>query len=375
MKELEKPGFLDIFGQLEDPRMERNKLHPLPEILLLTLCAVICGSEGWNDIELFGWAKLDFLRQYLAYQNGIPSDDTLRRFFRAIDSSKFQRLFMQWIQAWLSPEVANQVVAIDGKTLRGSHDSHRSSIHLVSAFASEAGMVLGQIKTAQKSNEITAIPELLEWLDVRGALVTIEAMGCQKNIAEKIIGQGGDYLLALKGNQSSLYEDVELHFEQPTTSSLANMSVAETLDNGHGRIEIRRCRLSTDIEWLQHRHPEWKHLNSIIAVESERHLGETVSQETRYFISSSLTAAPCMLAAVRLHWGIENQLHWVLDMSFGEDQSRIRRGHAPTNIGIIRHAALNMIKPTKPKRVSIKGMRKAAGWDNATLTTILAQIF
>jgi predicted transposase YbfD/YdcC len=196
-----------------------------------------------------------------------------------------------------------------------------------------------------------------------------------ENLAEKILGQGGDYLLALKGNQSSLYEDVERHFEQPTTSSWAKMSVAETLDKGHGRIEIRRCRLSTDMEWLQPRHPEWNHLNSIIAVESERHLGETVSPETRYFISSSLTAAPCMLAAVRLPWGIDNQRHGVLDLSFGEDHSRIRRGNAPTKIGIIRHAAWNMIKPTKPKRVSIKGMRKVAGWDNATLTTILAQIF
>ena len=210
MKESEEPGFLDIFGQLDDPRIERHKLHPMPEILLLTLCAVICGSEGWNDIELFGWAKLDWLRRYLAYQNGIPSDDTLRRFFRAIDSNQFQRLFLQWIQAWLSPEVAQQVVAIDGKTLRGSHDAGQSPIHLVSAFASEAGMVLGQMKTDQKSNEITAIPELLEWLDLRGAIVTIDAMGCQKTIAEKIVCRGGDYLLALKGNQNSLHADLNM---------------------------------------------------------------------------------------------------------------------------------------------------------------------
>lgn len=169
MKQSEKPGFLDIFGQRDAPRLERNKLHPMPEILLLTLCAVICGSAGWNDIELFGGAKWDFLKPYLAYQNGIPRDDTLRRFLRAIDRSQFQRLFRQWIQAWLSPDVANPVVAIEGKTLRGSHDTHHSSIQLVSAFASAAGIVLGQMQTEQKSNEITAIPELLEWLDVRGA--------------------------------------------------------------------------------------------------------------------------------------------------------------------------------------------------------------
>lgn len=280
---------------------------------------------------------------------------------------------MQWIQAWLSPEVAQQVVAIDGKTLRGSRDTNPSPIHLVWAFASEAGIVLGQLKTDQKSNEITAIPELLEWLDVRGAIVTVDAMGCQKTIAEKIICPGGDYLLALKGNQSSLPEDVELHFTQPTASSLAKMSTAETLAQGHGRIEIRRCWLSTDIEWLQHRHPQWSNLNRIVAIESERQVGETISPETRYFISSSLITAAKMLAAVCLPWGIENQLHWVLDVSFGEDQSRIRKGNAPTNLGIIRHAALNMIKSTENQRVSIKGMRKVMGWNNATLRNLLDQ--
>jgi len=170
--------FLDVFGQLDDPRIERKKLHPLPEILLLTLCAVICGAESWIDIEMFGRSKLVFLRQYLLYEHGVPRDDTLRRFFRALDTPQFQRLFIQWVKGWLSPEVAGKVVAIDGKTLCGSHDGGQSPIHLVSAFASEAGIVLGQVKTREKSNEITAIPELLEWLDVRGAIVTIDAMGC-----------------------------------------------------------------------------------------------------------------------------------------------------------------------------------------------------
>lgn len=367
--------FLDIFGQLDDPRIDRKKLHPLPEILLLTLCAVICGAESWDDIETFGESKLVFLRQYLPYENGVPSDDTLRRFFRAIDSAQFQRLFIEWIREWLSPEVANKVVAIDGKTLRGSHDAGQSPIHLVSAFASEAGIVLGQVKTSEKSNEITAIPELLEWLDVRGAIVTIDAMGCQKAIAGKIIDKGGDYLLALKGNQSSLHEDVRLHFEQPSSVSLIRMTCAETIDKGHGRIEVRQCRLSTDIDWLRERHPEWKNLNSIVAINSERLDGTTMSQETRYFISSSLSSAAQMLAAVRMHWGIENQLHWVLDMSFGEDQSRIRKDNAPTNVAIIRHAALNMIRQAKKKRLSIKLMRKAAGWDDSVLTEILAQFF
>ena len=375
MMEVEKMDFLDIFGQLNDPRIDRRKLHPMPEILLLTLCAVICGAESWDDIEMFGKSKLVFLRQYLPYEHGIPSDDTVRRFFRAIDTTQFQRLFVEWVRTWLSPEVAGNVVAIDGKTLRGSYDSGQSPIHLVSAFASEAGIVLGQVKTSEKSNEITAIPELLEWLDVRGAIVTIDAMGCQKAIAEKIIDKGGDYLLALKGNQSSLHEDVRLHFEQPAPTSLIRMTRAETVDKGHGRIEIRQCRLSTDIDWLRARHPEWKNMSGIVAIDSERLIGDTTAQETRYFISSSQAPAPQILAAVRLHWGIENQLHWVLDMSFGEDQSRIRKDNAPTNVAIIRHAALNMIRQAKKKRMSIKRMRKAAGWDDSVLTDILAQVF
>jgi len=374
-KDEEEMDFLDIFGRLDDPRIERKKLHPMPEILLLTLCAVICGAESWDDIEVFGKAKLLFLRQYLPYESGIPSDDTLRRFFRAIDTTQFQRLFVEWIRAWLNPEVAGKVVAIDGKTLRGSHDGGQSPIHLVSAFASEAGIVLGQVKTGEKSNEITAIPELLEWLDVRGAIVTIDAMGCQKAIAEKITDKGGDYLFALKGNQSRLHEDVRLHFEQPASASLARMTSAETIDKGHGRIEVRHCRLSTDIDWLRERHPEWKNLSSIVAIDSERLIGDTTTQETRYFISSSPASAARMLAAVRLHWGVENQLHWVLDMSFGEDQSRIRQDNAPTNVAIIRHAALNMIRQIPKKRMSVKRMRKAAGWDDLLLTEILAQVF
>jgi predicted transposase YbfD/YdcC len=366
---------LDVFGQLNDPRIDRRKLHPLPEILLLTLCAVICGAESWDDIELFGEAKLDFLRTFLPFENGIPSDDTLRRFFRAIDTEQFQRLFVDWIKAWLNPEIANKVIAIDGKTLRSSHDGAHSAIHLVSAFASEAGIVLGQVKTSEKSNEITAIPELLDWLDVRGAIVTIDAMGCQKSITKKIVDKGGDYLIALKGNQGSLHDDVKLHFEQPTLEAKANMLFAETVDKGHGRIEVRRCRLSNDIDWLKRRHPAWEKLACIVAIDSERHIGDSVSKETRYFIGSKTMTAKEALTAVRSHWGIENQLHWVLDMSFGEDQSRIQKQNAPANVAIIRHAALNMIRQVKTNRVSVSMMRKSAGWDNSVLANILSQVF
>jgi len=362
------------------------------ELLLLTICAVICGAESWNDIELFGKSKIGYLRTFLPFKNGTPSDDTLRRLFRAIAPSQFQSLFIEWVNSWLNPVVtdtsttlststsnapnANKVIAIDGKTSRCSHDGEQSALHLVSAFATEARIVLGQMKTREKSNEITAIPELLKWLDVGGAMVTIDAMGCQKAITQKIVEQKGDYFIALKGNQKSLYEDVKLHFEQPSDTARANMQETETVEKGHGRIEVRRCRLSKDIEWLKQRHSGWSKLECIVAIDSERHLGKTVSHETRYFIGSrgNMTAAES-LAAIRSHWGIENQLHWTLDMSFGEDKSRIRRGNAPANMAIIRHVALNMIRLAQIERVSIRMMRKFAGWDNSMLTNILAQNF
>ena len=375
MTDIVETGFLDIFQELDDPRIERKKLHPVPEILLLTLCAVISGCDGWSDIELFGKTHLDFLRRYLTYKHGVPSDDTLRRFFRAIDPEKFQSLFRKWTQSCLTPDVTDKVVAIDGKTLRGSVDNDKSAIHMVSAFASEAGIVLGQIKTAEKSNEITAIPELLEWLDIRGAIVTIDAMGCQKAIAEKIIEGEGNYLLALKGNQSSLHDDVKLHFEQPTKTSISTMMHAKTTNKGHGRIEIRNCRMSCDIDWLKARHPKWVKLNSIIAITSERYTNDKVQIETRYFISSLNENAPQALNAVRSHWGIENKLHWVLDMSFGEDQSHIRKNNAPTNMAVMRHVALNMMRQVKIKRVSLKKMRQLAGWDHSVLASILDKGF
>lgn len=374
-------GFLDVFGELEDPRREHRKLYPMAEILFVTLCGLICGAESWIDVETFGQAKLEFLKKYLPFENGIPSDDTFRRFFRAIDPEQFQKLFVEWIRVWLNPEVAEKVIAIDGKKLRGSHDGDKSAIHMVSAFASEAGIVLGQMKTQEKSNEITAIPELLDWIDIRGSIVTIDAAGCQKTITQKIVKGGGDYLISLKGNQGTLHEDVKLTFEQPCEQAIANLKSIETPpEKGHGRIEIRRCRVDTHIDWLRERHPQWTDLKSIVAVESERHIGDKVSTETRYFISSSTESPERLLSAVRQHWGIENKLHWVLDVSFGEDHSRIRKHHAPANIAIIRHAALNMMRTAKAnnpalKRTSIKLMRKSAGWKDEALALILEQVF
>lgn len=370
MKETALTGFLDVFGELEDPRIDRCKHHPMEEILLLTLCGIICHCEGWNDIEEFGHAKLKFLKQYLPYDNGIPSDDTLRRFYRRVDPNHFQSLFIEWIKS-LSLSLSDKPhhVAIDGKTSRRSRDGDNKPLHLVSAFASELGLVLGQQATEEKSNEITAIPKLLQWLDLDQAIVTIDAMGCQTEIAKTIIKQSGHYVLAVKGNQASLFDDISTYFKGSTCSA----EEYKTADKGHGRIEERYCRMATNIPWLVDRHTQWPELKSIVEVTSKRTINDKTTTEQRYYISSLDVSADCMLNYIRSHWSIENTLHWTLDMTFREDECRIRKGHAPNNMAILRHIVLNMVKSAKPSRKSIKGYRKRAGWDNGTLAEIIEQ--
>ena len=366
-KELE--SFFDVFEQLEDPRIERSKLHPVAEILLVTLCGVIAGCDGWREIELFGKHRLDFLRQYRRFEYGIPSDDTLRRFFRAIDPKQFQQLFSQWMGGCFGTQVDQTKIAIDGKTLRGSADGAKRALHLVSAFASEARVVLGQYDVAEKSNEITAIPELLRALDLTGATVTIDAMGCQHKIAQQIVEGKGDYVLGLKANQPGLYEDVRQFFEAPPESMA--LSTDEHVDKGHGRLEVRRASVCQDVQWLRERHPNWSSLNSVIEIESQREQPGRKSSEKRYYVSSLSGTASEAQAAVRSHWAVENSLHWVLDMSFGEDQSRIRKGHASANVAVIRHAVLNAINTIKPARQSVKQTRKLASWNEETLSQVL----
>lgn len=361
--------FLDYFEDLEDPRIERKKLHPVDEILLTTLCAVICGSEGWSDVESFGKCKLLFLKKYLPFKNGIPSDDTFRRFFRSVDSKTFQDCFIKWVGS-LDISLNSKVIAIDGKTLRGSHDGDKKALHMVSAFATEARIVLAQQKTDAKSNEITAIPQLLNLLDIKGATVSIDAMGCQKKIASQIVAKDGDYILGLKGNQSSLFDDVKHFFEDKEL--LKDTVYYEEADGGHGRVEIRKCTVTDKIDWLKERH-KWDGLKSIIKIESNTDSKENRKPETRYYISSAAANAKKMLESVRSHWGIENSLHWVLDMSFNEDQSRIRKSNAPENMAVVKHIALNMIRKIQQKRQSIKGLRKIAGWDDEKLHNILKQ--
>ena len=368
-------SFLDIFQGLDDPRSTRNRLYTMSEILLTTLSASICGAEWWQDVEDFGKSKLEYLQKFLLYKNGIPSDDTFRRFFRSLDPEKFQELFRIWVQSISVGDVEGSVIAIDGKSSRHSFDDDKQMLHMISAYATEARIVLAQEKVCEKSNEITAIPKLLEWLDVKGNTVTIDAMGCQFSIANQIIQKEGQYILALKGNQGALHNDIRTYLEDKDV--LKNLKAHIDYDKGHGRIETRKCFVSNDVNWLLERHPNWNSIKSIIRVDSIREEKDRTTTETRYYISSEIKPAEKMLAGIRSHWSIENNLHWVLDMSFGEDYSRIRKENAPQIMAIIRHIALNLLQITKNqmKRRSIKRLRKVAGWDDTVLSTILLQKF
>lgn len=367
-------GFIDFFKDVPDHRVDRRKLHPVEEILLVAFCGTIAGCDSWDDLELFGKTKLDTLRRYLPFEHGPPSDDTLRRFFRALDPKAFEACFMKWVQSF-QLNLKDKVIAIDGKTSRRSFDKDSKAMHMVSAFATELNLILGQIKTAEKSNEITAIPELIELLDIADAIITIDAMGCQKKIVEKITKAGGEYVIGLKGNQGALSDDVRLAF----LNKPQNMKFVEEVeyDKGHGRVETRHCTVSDDIQWLREYHPDWKNLNSIIEITSHRELNGKHETEKRYYISSLSADAKKALHATRSHWGIENKLHWVLDMTFNDDQSRVRKGNAPSNMAIIKKTALNLLQIVKKARprMSLKRMRKLAGWDNDFLDEVLMAKF
>jgi predicted transposase YbfD/YdcC len=369
MTKKEEEGFLDFFEDLEDPRIDRKKLYPVNELLLQTLAAVICGSEGWLDIEAFGHEKIDYLRQFLPYENGTASDDTLRRFFRSINPKDFQERFVKWTES-LS-ELNKKLISIDGKVSRHTFDNDQNPLHLVSAFASESRLVLGQAKVSDKSNEITAIPELLSLLDLGGSVITIDAMGCQRAIAEQIQQAEADYVLSLKGNQSTLHNDVKLLFEDVhVLKTLEEENECVQVDGDHGRIETRRCKvLKMPIELTKIHN--WPGLRTVVEIESTRDFNNTIEHEKRYFISSLEIGAKDMLHTIRSHWAIENSLHYVLDIAFRDDESRIRKGNAPMNIGIIKHAALNLLRKNQAKRQSIKGLRKIAGWNNERLTQII----
>jgi predicted transposase YbfD/YdcC len=355
------------FSSLTDPRVERTKEHLLEDIIFITIAAVICGCENWNEIESYGESKQAWLSGFLRLPGGIPSHDTFNRVFAALDPLEFETCFLEWVKS-VAELTEGEVISIDGKTIRGSRGKGaKSAIHMVSAWAGTNNMVLGQVKTAEKSNEITAIPKLLSVLELKGCIVTIDAMGCQTEIAKQIKSAGADYVLAVKGNQGQLEQDVEdtLRFSSP-------VSQHKEVGSGHGRVETRTCSIYTDLSHLQQ--PErWAGLKAIACVESTRYLkaSQAEQKEKRYYITSLDADAAKIAAAVRSHWGIENSLHWILDVAFHEDSSRKRTGYAPENFSIICRIALNLIKNETTKKRSVKGKRLIAGWDDQYLLNIL----
>jgi predicted transposase YbfD/YdcC len=362
------------FFSLEDPRMDRTKLHPLENIIVIALCAVICGADGWVEIELFGEAKRQWFAKFLDLSNGIPSHDTFGRVFARLDAEQFQRSFVSWVQA-ICQVLEGQVVAVDGKTARRSHNRSigKEAIHMVSAWAAENQLVLGQVKVDDKSNEITAIPALLDLLELSGCIVTIDAIGCQKEIASRIVEQGADYVLALKSNQGTLHTDTKDLFEDAREIDFVDCDYHKTVEKGHGRIEIRECWTTAHSDYIAslHKPEQWAGLQTVVMVCAERRIGDRSEKETRYYISSLPSDAEQLLDVVRTHWHIENRLHWVLDVTFREDDSRIRTGNAAQNMTILRHIALNLIKQEQSTKRSVRGKRLKAGWDEDYLAKIL----
>jgi len=372
-------GFSSHFEQVADPRREDRVLHPLVEILFLIISGSICGAESWRDFVMFGEEKLDFLRKYYPYENGIPSKNTLYRVMSAIEPEHFKSCFINWVRS-LQNHIQG-VIAVDGKTLCNSFDSsgkNTKAIHMVSAFSAEARLVLAQQKVDEKSNEITAVPLLLDMLSLKGNTVTIDAMGCQKKIAKKIIDKEGDYVFSLKGNQGTLNEDVRLFLESEADKNNSELIVDRSVhsDKGHGRIETRTCYVSDKIDWLEQK-DKWAGLQSIAMIEEHQIKGGVESIERRFFISSLPADAELISKAVRAHWSVENNLHWTLDVVFNEDNLRVRKDNAPENMAIVRHISLNMLNQARKdhKNASIKGLRKKAGWGESTLHSILAQNF
>ena len=359
------------FALVPDPRLKRKQRHSLEDVLIIAALAMLCGAEDFVDMATFGRCKQEWLASFLKLPNGIPSHDTFNRVFALLDPKAFQQAFCTWTQS-LRTAVSQEIVAMDGKALRRSMSRDRSPIYMVSAWAAKNRLVLGQVKVADKSNEITAIPELLRQLQLQGCIVTIDAMGCQKSITQAITAAGAHYCLALKANHTTLYDQVQNFFADAHGSNFAGLPYAhcQTEDVGHGREEIRRYYQVADVAWL-HEAEQWTNLRSIGFVESTRLSKGQVTVEHRFYLSSLPLDAEGFARAVRGHWGIENGLHWCLDVSFNEDQCRVRAGNAAQNLAVLRHLTLNLLRRDQLTKQGLKGKKKKAGWDHRYLLSLL----
>ena len=353
-----KMSVLSYFTGMKDPRVERTKRHVFDDIVFISIAAVLSGVESWNEMEQYGTIKKEWLESFLELPNGIPSHDTFNRFFAALDADEFEKCFISWVKD-IRQRTHGEVVSIDGKTMRGSREEGcKSATHIVSAWADKNELVLGQIKVDNKSNEITAIPKLLEVLLLEGCIVTIDAMGCQKKIAKKIVQRKADYILAVKDNQRELYEDIQDSFRV-----LPGIDSFEDIDYGHGRIETRKCTIINDLSLVENAE-KWVGLESIVKIERERHFKATgIKQNETSFYISTLKSVETIANGIRKHWGIENKVHWVLDVAFNEDHSRKRAGNSAKNFSNLNRIAINLLKKDETK-IGVKGKRKMAGWSN-----------
>ncbi|CAN5214756.1 ISAs1-like element ISEc1 family transposase [soil metagenome] len=361
---------ISIFKPVEDPRIDRNKLYPLEEILLVAFATTLSNGDSYADMHDFGLSKLDFFRTLLPFKNGIPSEDTFERVFSLLNPKQFEECFIEWIN-FIKKDGNGEIIAIDGKTLKRSGSRSIKPLHMVNAWACRNRLVLACKTTDEKSNEITAIPEVLKLLSLKNTTITLDAMGCQTKIAQQIIDGSGDFVISLKGNQGNLHDDVKSFFELEDPLKNDHIEIHQETTKDHGRIEIRTYGLCEKIKWLKQRNPNWNMINGIGFVTSRRIINDRETQETRYYICSFKRDVNKFAEAARLHWGVENNLHWLLDITYREDYSRVRDRNVATNLAILRRIAINKFEMEKTIKRSKRRKRLLAGWDESYLKTLL----